>query len=213
MRILITGFEPFGGDSVNPSAELVWALNAAPPPGIDLAAAILPCAFAVLPGALEAAVARHEPDILLGFGLATGRPGLSVERIAINIIDARIPDNEGAQPLDEPVIKGGPAAYFSTIPIKSIFARLNDAGIPAAVSQTAGTFVCNAMMYRALHLADRHPPLRAGFIHVPCLPSMPEAQAGAPSLDSAILRDAGKIILETLRDEPVDRRIFAGTVA
>lgn len=214
MRILITGFEPFGGDSVNPSADLVQALAAVSLPSLDLAAAILPCAFRAMPLALRAAIERYEPEAILSFGLAGGRAGLSVERVAINVIDARIADNEGARPLDEPVIAGGPAAYFSTIPIKAVFARVREAGIPVAVSQTAGTFVCNAALYVALHLAaTAYPGIRSGFIHVPFLPSMPEAIAGAPSLNFGMLQDAGKIILETLRDERADRRIFAGTVA
>lgn len=210
MRILITGFEPFGGDAVNPSRELVMALAAAPPPGIELAAEILPCAFAAMPVALDAAMARHRPDAVLGFGLAGGRSVMSIERIGVNVIDARIADNEGARPVDVPVIEGGPAAYFATIPIKAAYARLIEAGLPGEISQTAGTFVCNAALYRSLHLASRG-GFRAGFVHVPHLPeSAPDA---APSLDLRVMVRAGQLILETLSEIGEDFRLSAGAVS
>ncbi len=212
MRVLITGFEPFGGDAINPSEMLaeMLALPAKPVPGLDIAAAILPCAFASMPEALAAAISRHSPDILLGFGLAGGRSAISIERIGINIIDARIQDNQAAQPVDAPVIKDGPAAYFATIPIKAIYAALNKASIPAEISQTAGSFVCNAVLYTSLHMAKNR-ALRAGFIHLPYLPEM--AKPAEPSLDFATMIRAGEIILETLRDVQVDLPISAGTVS
>jgi pyroglutamyl-peptidase len=209
MKILITGFEPFGGDTVNPSAELAMALDAAAPRGVSVAAAILPCAFAAMPEALEAALRRHRPDMLLGFGLAGGRSAISLERIGINVIDARIADNAGAQPVDVPVIEGGPAAYFATIPIKAAYARLKEAGIPAEISQTAGTFVCNAALYTSLHLA-RSGGFRAGFVHLPYLPGMEET---APTLELEMMIRAGRIILETLRDVRQDLPISAGAVS
>jgi pyroglutamyl-peptidase len=209
MRILITGFEPFGGDALNPSEKLVLALAETAMPGLDITTTILPCAFAAMPPALEAAIARHRPNILLGFGLAGGRSSISVERIGINVIDARIADNEGAQPVDAPVIAGGPAAYFVTIPIKAIYKHLNEAGIPAEISQTAGTFVCNAALYTSLHLAKER-QMRSGFVHLPYLPEMVGA---APSLSFQKMILAGRIILKTLRDVREDFHISAGAVS
>ena len=212
MRILVTGFEPFGGDTVNPSAILAEALATTPILGATIGYAILPCAFAPLAAAIEAAIDAHHPDILIGFGLATGRSTVSLERVAINVIDARIADNLGAQPIDEPVVPGGPAAYFSTLPIKAACALLGEAGIPAAISQTAGTFACNAAFYRARHRTEGT-AIRAGFVHVPCLPDMPEALAGAPSLDLPSLRAAGIVIVKACLECNTDQRIAGGSIA
>lgn len=212
MRILVTGFEPFGGDAVNPSAILAETLAATPVSGAAIVYAILPCAFAPLGATLNAAIAAYRPDVVLGFGLASGRSGVSLERVAINVIDARIPDNLGAQPIDEPVIPGGPAAYFSTLPIKAACALLGEAGIPAAVSQTAGTFACNAAFYLARHRTEAT-AIRAGFVHVPCLPDMPDALGGAPSLDLPSLREAGILIVKACLECNTDRRIAGGSIA
>lgn len=212
MKILVTGFEPFGGDSVNPSARLAEWLAAEPIERATIAGAILPCAFEPLGAAIEAAIAAHRPDIVLGFGLAAGRDGISLERVAINVIDARIADNLGAQPIDEPVVRGGPAAYFSTLPIKAARAMLGEAGIPAAISQTAGTFACNAAFYLARHMTEGA-PIRAGFVHLPCLPDMPDALAGAPSLDPGRLREAGVLIVKACLECNTDRRIAGGAIA
>lgn len=214
MNILITGFEPFDGDPLNPSALLVEHLAATPIAGATIRHAILPCAFAPLEASLRAAIEATRPDLLIGFGLATGRTGISLERVAINVIDARIPDNLGAQPIDEPVAPTGPAAYFSTLPIKAALQSLLDDAISAAISQTAGTYVCNALFYHARHIAESmaHAP-RAGFIHVPCLPEMQAARDGAPSLDRATMHRAGMHIIETCLACNTDLRIAAGTVA
>lgn len=214
MRVLITGFEPFGGDAVNPSAMLVERLAAEAIPGIAVLHVILPCAFAPLEPALRAALAAHRPDVLVGFGLAAGRDGISLERVAINVIDARIPDNEGLAPIDEPVVPNGPAAYFSTLPIKTALVALREAGIPADVSQTAGTFACNAMFYLARHLAStmKNGP-RAGFVHLPCLPEMPAALRGAPSLPLETQVTAGRLVLQACLSRNTAPRIAAGAIA
>ncbi len=180
MRLLVTGFEPFAGDTRNPAAELVAALAASPPPGVTLATVILPVAFARLDAALDAAIAAAAPDVVLSLGLAGGRDAMSVERIAINLDDARIPDNDGDQPLDHPVVAAGPAAYFATVPVKAMVVAMRAAGAPAQVSHTAGTFACNHVFYRASHLAaTTHSGMRAGFIHLPYLPQQAAGQRGA----------------------------------
>jgi pyroglutamyl-peptidase len=150
--------------------------------GAQVVAVQLPCVFAQALPALQQALMQHTPDIVLALGQAEGRCDLSVERIAINVMDARIPDNAGAQPIDVPVIAGGPASYFSTLPIKSLVAGLRAAGFPASVSQTAGTFVCNQVFYALQHtLAGQG--VHSGFVHLPLLPEQAAHWPG-PSLPS-----------------------------
>ncbi|KZV15061.1 hypothetical protein F511_08119 [Dorcoceras hygrometricum] len=131
---------------------------------------------------LKAAVRETAPAILLGVGQAGGRERLSIERVAINLQDARIPDNTGAQPIDLPVIAGAPAAYFSTLPVKAMLAALREHGLPAALSHTAGTYVCNHVAYAMLHLAATRRGVRAGFMHIPYLPEQAARLRGAPSM-------------------------------
>lgn len=182
MRILVTGFEPFGGQSLNPSWEVARALHGTLVDGAQVTAVQLPCVFADALPALQEALARHRPDIVLALGQAEGRCDFSVERVAINVMDARIPDNSGEQPIDVPVIAGGPAAYFSTLPIKSLVAGLKAAGFAASVSQTAGTFVCNQVFY-ALQHALAGQGVHSGFVHLPLLPEQAADWKG-PSLPS-----------------------------
>jgi pyroglutamyl-peptidase len=181
MKALVTGFEPFGVEPCNPAGEAVRLL----PPrlgALELATRVLPTAFGRSLDALEDAVLSTEPDIVLCVGLAGGRDALSLERVAINIDDARIPDNAGQQPIDRPVVAGGPPAYFATLPIKAAAAALRTAGLPAIVSNSAGTFVCNHVFYGLMHLAaTRRPGLRGGFLHVPYLPEQ-AALCDAPSM-------------------------------
>ena len=185
MRILLTGFEPFGGQSLNPSWEVARALHGLQLPGsqgAQVVAVQLPCVFAQALPALQQALTQHTPDIVLALGQAEGRCDLSVERVAINVMDARIPDNAGAQPIDMPVIEGGPAAYFSTLPIKSLVAGLRASGFPASVSQTAGTFVCNQVFYGLQHALVGQ-GVHSGFMHLPLLPEQAAHWPG-PSLPS-----------------------------
>lgn len=169
MRILITGFEPFGGQSINPSWEVARVLAGLHFPQAQVQAIELPCVFAQAASALTCGLDEAQPDLVLALGQAEGRSDISVERVAINVMDARIADNAGAQPIDQPVISPGPAAYFSTLPIKHLVARMRAAGFPASVSQTAGTFVCNQVFYALQHaLVGR--PVRSGFVHLPLLP-------------------------------------------
>jgi len=182
MKALVTGFEAFGGERVNPALEALRQLpeNVG---AVALATRILPTVFGRSLAALEAAVAATAPDIVLCVGEAGGRTALSLERVAINIDDARIPDNMGNQPIDLPVVAGGPPAYFTTLPVKAAVAALREAGLPATLSNTAGTFVCNHVFYGLMHLAaTRWPGVRGGFLHVPYLPSQAARQAGAPSM-------------------------------
>jgi len=182
MRALVTAFEPFGGDRVNASLE---ALRRLPTQlgEIAVATATLPTSYARALPALEAMIERVQPDVVLCVGQASERATLCVERVAINVQDAREADNDGAQPLDAPVIAGGPSAYFATLPVKAVVAALRSAGLAAEVSNSAGTFVCNHAFYGLMHYAARRVPrLRAGFLHVPRLPSQPAGTSGAPGM-------------------------------
>lgn len=183
--LLLTGFDPFGGDTLNPSWLVAQALHGQQVAGHRVVAAQLPTEFARSLPTLQALLARHSPAITVCLGQAGGRAALSIERIGINVNDARIRDNAGAQPVDAPVVRGGPAAYFATLPIKAMARAVQHAGIAAEVSQTAGTFVCNQVLYGLLHLlAQGHgaPGARGGFIHVPWLPGQ-----GQPHLPLAQL--------------------------
>jgi pyroglutamyl-peptidase len=182
VRILVTGFEPFGGQSLNPSWEVARALNGLALEGAQITSVQLPCVFAQALPILQQALAQHRPDIVLALGQAEGRCDFSVERVAINVMDARIADNAGAQPIDVPVVAGAPAAYFSTLPIKALVAGLRAGGFPASVSQTAGTFVCNQVFY-ALQHALAGQGVHSGFVHLPLLPEQ-AAQWPGPTLPS-----------------------------
>ena len=167
MKILVTGFDPFGGESINPSMEAVLAL----PNTIGAATlikVILPTKFREAGEILERKIQEHQPDAVVSVGQAGGRSAITPERVAINLRDASIPDNGGDQPCDEEIFSDSPTAYFATLPIKKIVSALKDAGIPAAISNTAGTFVCNEVMYTALHAAaGQGTAMKAGFIHIP----------------------------------------------
>ena len=170
--ILLTGFDPFGGSAHNPSWLIAQALHGQRIAGHQVVAAQLPTVFGQSLQRLQSLLQEHQPSVTLCLGLAGGRAALSIERIGININDARIPDNRGAQPIDTPVQAGGPAAYFASLPIKAMLRGVQRAGVPCEVSQTAGTFVCNHVLYGLMHLlAQGAAPLgaRGGFVHVPWL--------------------------------------------
>lgn len=198
MKALVTGFEAFGGDSVNASLEAVRRLPARAG-GLDVVVAELPTSYARSHAALEAAIATTSPDIVLCVGQAGDRPALCVERIAVNIQYAELADNDGARPADSPVIAGGPAAYLATLPVRTAVAALQKAGLPAQVSMSAGTFVCNNVFYGLMHLAATGRfRFRGGFLHVPALPR-PDA-AGAPSMALADIVRGIEIVLGAATD-------------
>lgn len=168
-RVLLTAFDPFGGETVNPSQEAVRRLLAGPAPdGVELRSVVLPVVFGEAVRGLEAAVAEHEPDLVLCLGEAGGRSAVTPERFAVNLNDAPMPDNAGQQPVDQPVVPDGPVAYATSLPVGAIVDALHEAGIPASKSSTAGNYVCNNVFYGLMHLiATRRPELRGGFVHVP----------------------------------------------
>ncbi len=165
MKIMMTGFEPFGGESMNPALEAVRRLPDRVA-GAEIVKVELPTVYGRAGEVLEEAVRRELPDAVLCVGQAGGCSGILVERVAINLRDARIPDNGGRQ--DEAVREDGPAAYFSSVPVKRMVAAIREAGVPAFLSYSAGTFVCNDILYSLLHLAARdYPAMKGGFLHVP----------------------------------------------
>ena len=173
--VLLTGFDAFGGDAINPSWLVAQALHQQTIQGHKVVAAQLPTEFAASRKHLAALLRLHQPALVVCLGLAGGRASLSLERIAINVQDARIADNAGTQPIDIPILTSGPAAYFSTLPIKAMLQAMTSANIAADVSQTAGTFVCNHVFYALMHVLKiqrGRPKARGGFVHVPYLPGM-----------------------------------------
>lgn len=212
-RILLTGFDPFGGDSINPSWEAVRALHGRRLGGHRVVALQLPTTFDGSLRALRTALRETRPTIVLGVGQAGGRDRLSIERVAINVNDARIPDNAGAQPVDEPVIAGGPAAYFCTLPIKAMLAALTTRGIPAEISNTAGTYVCNHVAYAMAHLTAGQRHVRSGFIHIPFLPEQAARYVGAPSMALADVQAGLLVVLKQAASTVTDRRLAAGTLS
>lgn len=167
MKVLVTGFEPFGGEKINPALEAVKGLPAEMH-GADVRWLEVPTVFQKSAQVLEEEMSRYQPDFVLCIGQAGGRSSLTPERVAINQDDARIPDNEGNQPIDLPIRQDGASAYFSSLPIKAMVQAIKKEGLPASVSNTAGTFVCNHLMYQALYLVEKkflH--VKAGFMHIP----------------------------------------------
>ncbi|MGV9307574.1 pyroglutamyl-peptidase I [Nonomuraea sp. NPDC003727] len=188
-RVLVTGFEPFGGETTNPSYDAAVLV-----PGAT--AVELPCVFADAPAALREAIERYDPDVVLCTGQAGGRAGITMEKVAINLIEARIPDNAGARPSGVPVVPGGPDAYLSRLPVKAMVRAVRAEGIPAAVSYTAGTFVCNQVAYELAHLiATERPGLRGGFVHVPYAPHQVTG-ADRPSMDTATVARALGVLVK-----------------
>ncbi|HET7561369.1 MAG TPA: pyroglutamyl-peptidase I [Rhodanobacteraceae bacterium] len=207
--VLLTGFAPFAGEAVNPSWEAVRALDGTIIEGHRVTAVELPTEFGTSVPALRAALRRARPQVAIAVGLAGGRDGISLERVAINVIDARIPDNAGAQPIDAAVVRNGPAAYFTTLPIKAALSSLRQERIPAHVSQTAGTYVCNQVFYALLHAIRKRRGVRAGFVHVPWLPEQAQRH-DAPGMPLEQTRHALKIIVHCALTTRVDASISGG---
>ena len=208
--VLLTGFEPFDGETVNPSWEVVKQLDGTMIAGQPVIARQLPCVFGEALSVLYAAIEDLQPRLVIAVGQAGGRVDISVERVAINVDDARIPDNKGQQPVDTPIVDGGPAAWFSTLPIKAIVSALRQQGIPASVSQTAGTFVCNHVMYGLLHQLQGKRGQKGGFIHIPYLPEQAAAHPGQASMSVATVREALETAIAVALEQDDDVKIGGG---
>jgi pyroglutamyl-peptidase len=191
-KVLLTGFEPFGKATLNPSGEIVKQIS-----GDNIVTAILSVAYTQSAERLLALIAEHKPDVVICLGQAEGRTHISPERIAINLDDARLADNEGVIRNDVPIIAGGPVAYESTLPIKDIVKAINDAGVPAAVSLSAGAFLCNHVFY----VAQDHfkgTKVRSGFVHVPLMDEQTGEFPGLPTMPLDQMVKAVRTMLEVL---------------
>ncbi|GAA1934683.1 pyroglutamyl-peptidase I [Microbacterium aoyamense] len=206
--VLLTGFGAFAGDGSNPSGEAVGLVSSRWSGPEVLITAVLPVTFDGAAATLRTLIDTHAPDVVIAAGLAGGRAAIGVERVAVNLVDARIPDNDGAQPIDEPSIAGAPDARFSSLPVKAIVQAITDAGLPAELSYSAGTFVCNHVFFHALELAATG--VRAGFIHVPW--DAEHAPADAASLPLRGIATALEIAVRTTLATPVDVRAVGGTL-
>ena len=209
--VLLTGFEPFGGETVNASALAVRTFAGRQLAGRRVVVEVLPVRFDEAMPALARVLRVARPELVICVGEAGGRAEIAVERIAINVDDARIPDNAGAQPVDRAIAKRGPAAYWSTLPIKAVVAALAERGIPATVSQSAGTFVCNHVFYGLMRALRRRPGTRGGFIHVPRVPEQasPDASTSMP-LERIV--DALEISIATSVAARRDARLAGGAM-
>lgn len=212
MKILVTGFDPFGGESVNPALEAVKKL----PENILDAEIIkleIPTVFRKSLETIENAIIKFNPDVVISVGQASGRFGVTPERVAINIDDARIKDNEGNQPIDEVIFEDGENAYFSNLPIKAMVEEMKNAGIPASVSNTAGTFVCNHVMYGILYLINKkYKNIRGGFIHVPCIPNQVINKPTVPSMSTEDIAKGLENALKAVVKNNVDIKTVGGTI-
>lgn len=207
--VLLTGFEPFNKETINPAWEAVRSLAGWAGEGFTVEVRQLPCVFGCAQEVLKDAIGALKPDVVIAVGQAGGRVDLSVERVAINVDDAPIPDNAHKQLVDEPIVAGGPAAYFSTLPIKAIVRGLREAGLPASVSQTAGTFVCNHVFYGLMH-HTAGTNIKAGFIHIPYLPQQAAAHPGAASMALADMVRGLKVAVEVALMAVTDTREAGG---
>lgn len=212
MKILITGFDPFGGEAINPALEAVKQL-----PDNILDAKIIkveiPTVFNKSAETLEKLIADHKPNVVICVGQAGGRFTVTPERVAINIDDARIKDNDGNQPIDIPIRKDGAPAYFSNLPIKAMVKNMVDNGFPAAVSNTAGTFVCNHIMYNVLYLIDKkYPSMRGGFIHVPYIPNQVIGKANTPFMSLTNISKCLELSIEAIIKNDSDIKSVGGTI-
>ena len=201
-KLLITGFDPFGGETVNPAFEAVRLL----PDTIarlQLIKLELPTVFGAAGERLLAKIEAVQPAAVLCVGQAGGRAAITPEKVAINYMDGRIPDNAGRQPQDEPIRPDGPDAYFTTLPVRRMAERIRAAGIPAAVSYTAGTYVCNYLMYTLLDwAAENRPELRGGFIHVPyAMEQLKGKPDGTPGMELQQIAHGLACAIEAIAEE------------
>ncbi len=198
MKIVVTGFDPFGGEKINPAFEAVKRL----PNTLknhELIKLEIPTVFEKAAVVMEAAMVTYQPDIIVNVGQAGGRFGITPERVAINVDDARIADNEGKQPIDQMIQTDGAPAYFSQLPIKAMVAAMSAKGVPASISNSAGTFVCNHIMYQVLYLIEKkYPTMKAGFIHVPYITQQVTTKSNQPSMSLEMIVLGLEIALETI---------------
>lgn len=187
-KLLLTAFTPFDGEKINPALEAVKLVKDKIG-NLEIVKLEVPTVFGKSIDTVREAIEREKPDFVLSIGQAGGRAEITPERVAINLNDARIPDNEGNQPIDEPIFPDGENAYFSTLPVKAMVEAIRKEGLPSSLSNSAGTYVCNHLMYGVLYYLDKRPSIKAGFIHVPYIPEQTKNKKEMPALElSEIVR-------------------------
>jgi pyroglutamyl-peptidase len=212
-KVLVTGFDPFGEDHVNPALEAVKQLEGKRIDDVEIVIQEVPTVFHEAIKVVAQAIELHQPDVVICVGQAGGRTQITPERVAINLDDARIPDNKKNQPIDEHIVEGGPVAYWSTLPVKRIVHHMKEAGIPAAVSHTAGTFVCNHLFYGLMNYLEKHAPqVRGGFIHIPFIPEQ-TVNNNAPSLGLDTIVRGLEMAAVIAANEKEDIREIGGTIS
>ena len=210
MKILLTAFDPFGGDAVNPALEAVKLVKNEIG-GAQIVKIMVPTVFGKAHETVYEAMKKEQPDVTLSIGQAGGRFDITPERVAINMNDARIKDNEGNQPVDTPVFEDGAPAYFSNLPVKAMMQKIREAGIPSSVSNSAGTFVCNNLMYGVLyHIAKEFPNMRGGFVHVPFIPNQVVARPNMPSMSLDTIVKGLEAALEAIVENEKDITVAGG---
>lgn len=210
MKILVTGFDPFGGEPINPAIESVKLLPDTIA-GAEIIKLEIPTVVHKSLNKIDEKIKECDPDIILSIGQAGGRPDITVERIGINCDDCRIKDNEGNQPIDEPVFADGPAAYFSALPIKAMVENIKKAGIPASVSNSAGTFICNHVLYGVRYICEhKYPGKKSGFIHIPYMTSQAVGKANTPSMSLDDTVKGLTAAIEAIVQNEEDIKVTAG---
>ena len=212
MKILVTGFEPFGQDSINPALEAVKLLPEKIA-GAEIIKLTIPTIAYDSLACIEEAIRQHDPDMILSIGLAGGTSELRVERVGININDFRIKDNAGNQYIDEPVFEDGETAYFSNLPIKAMVSSIRDANIPAVISNSAGTYVCNHVLYGVRYLIEKkYPGKKSGFIHVPYLPCQTIHKSNTPSMSLEVITQGIQCAIEAMVLYDEDKKVEEGSI-
>ncbi|WP_288771255.1 pyroglutamyl-peptidase I [Sneathia vaginalis] len=212
MKILVTGFDPFGEDKINPAIESVKKLPDEIK-GVKIIKLEIPTVYMKSLEKIDEAIKEYNPDVILSIGQAGGRPDITVERVGINVDDYRIKDNEGNQPIDTKIYDDGENAYFSNLPIKAIVENIRKNNIPASISNTAGTFVCNHVLYGVQYLLDKkYPNKKSGFIHIPFLPEQVISRPNTPSMSISTIVKALTLALEAIIENDSDKKISGGTI-
>ncbi|WP_066066767.1 pyroglutamyl-peptidase I [Neobacillus soli] len=213
-KILVTGFDQFGGEPINPALEAVKRLNGKEILGYKVITREIPTVFGKAISSLKESIEEINPNVVICVGQAGGRSGITPERVAINLDDARITDNENNQPIDAEIVPGGPAAYFSKLPVKAMVKKMNDNGIPASVSNTAGTFVCNHIFYGLMNYLDtRRKEIRGGFIHIPFLPEQIVRNPGHPSMSLELIVKGLELSIEAAISHESDINAVGGEIS
>jgi pyroglutamyl-peptidase len=212
-KILVTGFEPFGGETINPALEAVCKLQGKRIANREIVAKSLPVVKNSSIEILIEHIKTIAPEVIIAVGQAGARNDISIERVAINMDDFRIPDNAGNQPVDEPIVPGGPTAYWSTLPSKAIVENLREGKIPASISNTAGTYVCNHLFYGLMHfLAEEGNIRRGGFVHIPYLPEQAARITAVPSMSLDTVVRGLELAIEAAAVHVQDKKIAGGSI-